>query len=320
MTKGTHSSWTVLVFSALFLSVAGMAGAQTPISQNIDRAQLLRNEPPTLRDQSTGNAGGEDNGVAAASPNDPDLGEQAILKRADQYQAFTVVVSAPISYTSNVALSNTNEKSDNLFTPNFAIVYAPKITKNLFGVISLGQQMFYYQRFESLDFGSFDARAGLTYNVPQWHNLILRGDYAFNRLTDRSFNEFFNSNAIDLGAELPFRFGRAQQLSIGVDASFNLASDPAPPGRNDYSFFAAYTVELARHLSVNAVFRLAVRDYTESSRIDVSEILALGATYNFTKWLSVNAIATFATNDSNRDVFDYQVSNGGVALSTTFRF
>ena len=304
--------------AALILGGLASGAAQTPISPAVDRAQLLRNQPPTLRDPASGTTSGES--VAPSSPNDPDLGEQAILKRAEQYQPFTVVVSAPLTYTSNVALVRTGEKSDTLFTPSVLFAWTPRITPALYGNVSIGQQMFYYNRFDELDFGSFDARAGLIYNIPPAHNLVLRADYAYNRLTDEDFDEFFASHSLNLGAEMPFRIVRAQQISIGLDTVFNLDSDPEPPGRNDYSAFAAYTVALARSFGINAVFRLAVRDYTDVARVDVSEILALGATYRFTQWLAVSAVATYAHNDSDRDIFDYDVANGGGAVSVNFRF
>ncbi len=307
-----------LAAAALFSGLLATAGAQTPISQNVDRAQLLRTQPPTLRDQGTGTAGGES--VAPASPNDPDLGEQAILKRTDDYQAWSIIVSAPITHTTNVALSSMAEKSDEIFTPSFAATFAPRLTGTLYGNFAIAQQMFYYRRFADLNFGSFDARAGLTYSVPRAHNLIFRADYAYNRLTNDDFDEFFASHALNFGAEVPFRIGRAQQISLGTDASFNLSSNPAPPGRNEYSFFAAYTAAVARNLTVNAVLRLAVRDYTDVNRLDVSEILALSATYRLTAWVAVNLVVSYAHNDSNRDVFDYDVVNAAAAASVTFRF
>ncbi|HEX8280894.1 MAG TPA: hypothetical protein VF551_05930 [Chthoniobacterales bacterium] len=296
----------------------GSARAQAPISQNVDRAQLLRNQPPTLRDSPATAATDEDQ--APASPNDPDLGEQAILKRADQYQPFTVATSAPISYTSNVALVRSGEEDDILFTPSVSVAYAPRITKTLYGTFSVGQQVFYYDRFDELDFGSFDVRAGLAYTLPQLRNLVLRADYAYNRLTDDDYDEFYSSHSLNFGGEIPFRIGRAQQISAGADFSFNLDSDPDGPGRHDYSGFVSYSVSLTRAFSMSAVARLAVRDYVESDRLDVSGIFALSANYRFTRWLSASAISTFATSNSNRDVFDYDVANVGAALALNFRF
>jgi hypothetical protein len=312
------TSWARASLAAILIATAATPARGQTISGSVDRAQLLRNQPPTLRDQAPG--GTTEEGVAPASPNDPDLGEQAILKRADRYQPFTVVVSAPITYTSNVALVRTGEKSDTLFSPSVLFGYTPRITRTLYANVSIAQQMFYYDRFHELDFGSFDARAGFIYNIPQAHNLVLRADYGYNRLTDDDFDEFFASHSLNLAAEMPFRIGRAQQISVGLDSSFNLDSDPEEPGRHEYSAFAAYTVAIARSFGINAVFRLAVRDYTDVDRVDVSEILALGATYRFTQWLAVSAVATYANNNSDRDVFDYDVANGGGAVSVNFRF
>lgn len=310
----------ILMRGGFFVAMIATSLAQSPISQNVDRAQLLRNQQPGLRDGSPSSGDGAD-GEAVASPNDPDLGEQAILKRADEYQPWTLLVTAPISYTSNVALVRTGEEGDALFTPNFGINYAPRITKTLFASFSLGQQYFFYDRFSGLNFGSFDARAGLFYTLPQFHNLSLRADYAYNRLTSGdSFDGFYSSHSLNFGAEIPFRFGRAQQLSVGVDASFNIASDPDEPGRHDFSTFVAYSVNVTRALNVNAVARLAIRDYTETDRTDVSGIFALSANYRLTRWLSLSASGSYAINDSNRDVFDYEVANIGGALSVTFKF
>jgi hypothetical protein len=307
------------VAALLLLLVAVDAGAQTP-TQAVDRAQLLRAQPPMLRDDGTGatTTGG---GFAVTSPNDPDLGEQAILKRTEEYQPWTFILSAPISYTSNVALVRTGAEGDVLFTPNIGVLYAPRFTRTLYGTFSVGQQYFYYDRFGELDFGSFDVHAGVTYTLPQFYNLILRGGYHFNRLTSGlGFDEFFSNHAIMLGAELPIRFGRAQQLSLGLDADFSIAADPEPPRRHDFSAFAGYAVNVTRSITLNAVGRLALRDYVHTDRSDFSAILALGGTYRISQVLSANAIATFATNNSDIDVFDYDVVNIGGALTLTLRF
>ncbi|CAN5136487.1 hypothetical protein BH20VER2_BH20VER2_09330 [soil metagenome] len=307
-----------LLFTGLVL-ISGSGLAQTP-PQSVDRAQLLRTQPPTLRDDGTG-VTGTDNVHAVASPNDPDLGEQAILKRAEEYQAFTFVASVPLSYTSNVALVRRGAQGDFLFSPSVGFLYAPRITRTLYGTIGVGQQFFYYDKFGELNFGSFDAQAGLTYSLPQLRNLIVRGAYRYNRLTfDDSFDEFFSNHSIALGAEMPFRFGRAQQLSVGLDLDFSLHAEPAQPRRHDYSVFAGYAVNLTRALTLNAVGRLALRDYVQGDRTDFSAILALGGSYRITRWFSANAIATLATSDSNINAFDYDVVNLGGALTVVYKF
>ena len=126
-------------------------------------------------------------------------------------------VAAPFFYTSNIALARSGEISDFLVAPAAGVFYEPRITRTLYGLVDVRQQFFYYDRFNSFDFGSFDAEAGLTYYLPQFYNLILRGRYDFSRLTfsDRVLDEFFSNHSLIVSAELPFRFGRAQQLSLG---------------------------------------------------------------------------------------------------------
>ena len=304
------------VFAAL--AIGASTQAQTP-GQVQDRADLLRSQP-TLRQDPYQPVTGPDSSQAAPSPNDPDLGEQAILKREEHYRAFTVSLGAPIFYTSNVALVRSGEEHDVVFAPEFGISYAPKIARTLFASFALHQQQFYYSRFGELDFGSFDARAGLSYQLPKLHNLLLRAEYSFNRLTDDDFDEFFSDHSLVFSAELPFRIGRAQQVTIGTSAKVALDTDPEQPGRHDVDGYVGYAVGLTRALTITAAGRLAVREYVESDRTDVSEVLALGATYRFTKWLSASATSTLAWNQSDEDVFEYDVANVGAAVGISYRF
>lgn len=297
------------------------ARAQGPAQdQAVERAQLLRTEPG-LRDEPYQTSTGSDESHAVSSPNDPDLGEQAILKRQEAYQPFTISAAAPVFYTTNVALARTNEQGDTIFAPAFGFSYVPRLTPTLYASFSVGQQQFYYDRFDALEFGSFDARAGLTYLIPRAHDLSLHIEYAYNRLTSGdSWDEFFSSHGIGLSAEMPFRIGRAQLITVGTDMLLDIHSEPEEPARHDFNFYVGYAVNLTRALTLNAVGRLAVRDYTDDDRTDVGEIFSLGATYRVCQWFNVAFTSTFAHNDSSRDVFDYDVANVGGALSFNWRF
>src|SRR4030088_1712183 len=89
-----------------------------------DRAQLLRSSPPPPADPYS-EENGVDNGRAAESPNDADIGEQEILKRIERYEPFTASVAVPFYYTSNVALVRNGEQSDVLIAPAAGVTYAP---------------------------------------------------------------------------------------------------------------------------------------------------------------------------------------------------
>jgi hypothetical protein len=311
------------VLASLLMVVVAVAPWNRLDAQQVsvqDRAQLLRSSPPSATDPYS-EENGVDNGRAAESPNDADVGEQEILKRIERYEPFTASISAPFYYTSNVALIRNGEQSDVVAAPAIGVTYAPRFTSTLYGSFTLQRQEFYYDEFSALNFGSLDFRAGLTYILPKAHNLMLRGEYDYNRLTySNSLNGFFDNHSLFFSAELPFRFGRAQQLSIGVDTNLSLGASPSAPQRDEFDVYLGYAVSLTRSFSVGAVGRVYVRDYRSFDRTDVSEILALTANYRINKYFSAGAATTLAWSQSDKSVFDYEVANIGGALSFTFKF
>lgn len=292
--------------------------AQT--SQDVDRAQLLRQQTefPTGPQVSVN---GVEGGQAVASPNDADLGVQEILKRKEEYEPFTIAVANPVYYTSNVALANSGEVGDVIFAPVSAAYYDPRITKTFYGHLGVREQLFFYNNYSSFDFGAFDVEAGLNYFLPQFHNLILRALYDYNRLTmKQTFDAFFENHSLLFNAELPFRFGRAQRAAVGVDTNISLAGEPDGPRRHDFDTYVGYGANVTRAFSVDAAGRVVVRDYVGGGRTDVSEILSLSATYHLTNWWTASAVSSFATTQSNHSVFEYDVANVGGAVSFTVKF
>jgi hypothetical protein len=317
-----HIKFLVAFVCALAMSILAPATfGQGPTSQDVDRAQLLQSQTQPPLGTSTSSEGIED-GHAAASPNDADIGEQEILKRKTEYKPFFVSLATPIFYTSNVALTRSGEMSDVVIAPMAAAYSQPRITDTLYANIGAREQVFYYTDNHGFDFGSLDVEAGLNYFLPQFHNLILRGEYDFNRLTldDRLGDEFFSNHGLIFNAELPFKFSRAQQLSVGVDTNISVAADHQSPRRNDYEGYVAYTVSLTRAFTIGAVGRIVDRDYHQNGRNDVSEIVSATAAYRLTSWCSISAISSFAHSDSNKDVFDYSVGNVGGAVALQAKF
>ena len=256
-----------------------------------------------------------------ASPNDADLGEQEILKRAEHYDPFVFSAATPFYYTSNVALTNRGEKDDVVFAPGISIMYQPRITKTLYGEFGVSQQFFVYDRFPDLNFGSFDLVVGVDYYMPRCHNIVLRARYDFNRLNDLDgYDNFFSNHSIYLNAEMPIPIGRAQQVSLGVDTNLSLHADPSIPGRHEFGFYAGYVVNLSRSFSLAAAGRFVVRDYYDADRTDVSEVFSLTAIYRINDWLSASALSSFAWNQSDVGVFAYQVSNVGAGVAVNVRF
>jgi hypothetical protein len=308
----------------LLLASAIECSAQTANQAQLTREQAPSAFPPTV--PPTGAVGGN----VVSAPGDADLGEQQILKRVDEYQPFTISVGAPFYWTSNVALTRTAEQSDFVIAPSAAAFYEPRINSSLYGLIDVREQLFYYDQFDSFNFGSFDVEAGFKYLMPQWHNLLLRVDYDYNRLTEKnSFAAFFQNHAFIIDASVPFQFGRAQTLTPGVFANISVAADESgqPPNinaisaqRSDYGAYLGYSAVLTRSFFVNAVGTLVVRQYYEGGRDDISEILALTANYRVNKYLTVSAVSTLAASQSNQSTFDYNVANLGGAVAFAVKF
>jgi hypothetical protein len=324
--SGVFQFASVRLLAIRLLTAVALAGAispahaQNPSGRDIDRAELLRNET-LMRSDPYSEGNGVDDGQAVESPNDADIGEQQILKRIERYEPFTASVAVPFYYTSNVALAGAGERGDVLIAPAAGITYSPRFTRTLFGSFTLQQQSFYYDKYGALDFGSFDFRAGLFYIVPKLHNLMLRAEYDYSRLTfSDSFEDFFANHSIFLSAEVPFHIGRAQQFSLGVDTNVSLHADPSPPRRHEFDLYGGYSVKVTRSLTLGAVGRIFVRDYRSIARTDVSEVLTLTANYRITKCFSASAASTLAWSQSSKGVFDYRVANIGGALSLSFRF
>jgi hypothetical protein len=281
-------------------------------SVDVNRADVARTQASDLA------PGGQ---AAPSSPNDADLGEQSLMGATEAYQPFTAYAGLPAYYTSNAALSRSHEQNDFLEAPVVALSYQPKFSSALYGVATVQEQLFYYDRFGSLNFGSFTAEGGLIYLLPQWHNLVLRGEFIYNRLTkEDSFASFFNDYSIFVNAEIPFVLPHSQQISLGVDANISVAAVPEPPRRNDYETYMSYSVSLTRAITFDAVGRVVVRQYQLTDRVDVSEILATDVRYDFNKYFSAAAISTLAANQSNYSMFDYKVANVGGLLSLTVKF
>ncbi len=302
------------VLASAALIAIGSASAQTGGRADVASTQVdiasTANQPTV-----------EINGHAVPSPNDSDLGEQAILKRSEGYKPLTITASIPIYYTSNVALSRSGEQDDWIEAPIVALTYQPRLTNNLYAIATLREQLFYYDRFDSLNFGSFDAEAGFVYVVPEWHNAVFRAEFFYNRLTAKdSFDSFFNNYSIFVNAEVPFRIGRAQQLTLGTDANVSVDATPEQPRRNDYEVYMGYNLALTRAISLDAVARVVARQYQLTDRVDVSEILATSANFNISRYFSASAISTLAANQSNHPVFDYKVANVGGLLSLSVKF
>lgn len=273
----------------------------------------------TLRDNARASMSREAESTAPSSPGDPDLGEQVILKRREKVRPFTVSADVSGFYTSNAALTDTFEVDDFFLAAQAAVSYQPRLTPSLFGEITVRQGFFRYAEFDELDFDSLNIGGGLTYVMKPLWNTALSVRYNYNRLTDASeHDEFFRNHTVTVSLLKTFELSKAHYVYAGASSLFAW-SDPKPVERDEYGLFAGYRVNLTRALAADAYYRFAFFDYA-GGRDDWNQTLAVALRCNLTRALSIAASVSLGFNNSNRNVFDYEVFNGGFGVAASVSF
>ena len=268
-------------------------------AQTANQAQLTREQAPSAFPSTVPPTGAEGGNVAAA-PGDADLGEQQILKRVEDYQPFTISAGAPFYWTSNVALTRSGEQSDFVVAPAAAAFYEPRITSTLYGLIDVREQLFYYDRFDNFNFGSFDVEAGFRYLMPQWHNLLLRVEDRLQPADrEKQLCSFLSKprlhhrrvDSVSIWARSNAHSGRRfeyQHGSRGIWTAAKHQRDLSPAKRLcSLSWVFGGSHSFLFHQRRGS---LVVRQYYEGGRDDVSEILALTANYRVNKYLTLSAV------------------------------
>ncbi len=197
--------------------------------------------------------------------------------------------------------------------------YARPIVRDWAFAANLQQAFFRYDDFTELDFDSLGANAGISYQARQLADILFSVQYGLSRLTRATFDEeLFLGNSVAVGATKLVRITTADTFEITGAVGYTFA-DPEELERAEFRLSVGYALRITRALTANAVARAELFDYT-NGRQDFLQSIALGARYDFNKWVSASVAASVANNISNRDVFDYGVFNGGLTASAHVQF
>lgn len=254
-----------------------------------------------------------------STPGDPDLGQQVLLKKREKITPFNVFANVSGYFTNNAALTDVNMVHDYFMVAEAGASYQRQIVKDLYGEVTIRQAVFRYSEFNELDFDSMNVGAGLTYVLRPIWGVAATARYNYNRLTDGAdHDEFFTNQTLTLGLQKTFEFSKAHYFYVGYSSVFGW-SDPVAPQRDEYGIFAGYRANLTRSISAEFYYRGAYFDYV-NDRGDWNHTLAFSVKWEPVPWASLSASASLGFNDSNRDVFDYSVFNGGVGLAGMLNF
>lgn len=259
------------------------------------------------------------NGVQNLSE-DESFGVQQILKRQEKLKPFRFFADATGYYTSNAALTRTNEISDAFLVGSVGTEYRRPLPYGLQWEATVRGATFRYNELTVLSFQSLDAGTGLAYHASKLWDLDFSARYNYTQLWgDQSGDTFFTNHTFTLAAQRAYSFSRAHYVYAGISALLAL-SDPKEAQRNEYSAYAGYHLQATRRISADLFYRFAYYDYARFGRGDVNNALTVSARYEITKYLAAFASYTLSANRSNREVFDYDVANGGGGLGLSLSF
>jgi hypothetical protein len=307
------------LLAALLLCAVTAARAQSPVDRqrltNIGQ-NVADDRVPTLTLSTNGR--GEE--FAPWSPGSADIGEQRILKRQENYEAFSLSAGLGAYLTDNVALVSAGEEEDAFLVATLVAAWRPRLTRRLYGEVSLTQQIYRYDEFGVLDFESLEPAVGLAYLSDWLGGMSFGARYTFTRYTAGDNDAFNETHALALAAQKPFVYSRGLWFYIGAGAKIALATDPEIARRHEYGIQLGMNASLARWLELQIYARSSVFDYPEYGRADFNQIVGANLNFKACDEVTASLFASAAFNRSDEDVFDYDVFNPGVGLALNFRF
>ena len=250
---------------------------------------------------------------------DADIGEQWMFKPNAPLQPWNAHADVSLFYTTNAALASRGAQSDGFLVADIGFGYARPIARDWAFAANVQQGFFRYDEFTALDFDSLGGNVGVSYQARQLADILFSFGYGINRLTRATFeDQLFLGNSLALNATKLIKLTTADTVEFTGGLGYTFA-DPEELERAEFRLSVGYALRVTRALIATAVARTELFEYA-NDRQDLLQSIALGARYDFTKWISASASASLANNISNRNEFDYGVFNGGLTVSAHVQF
>jgi hypothetical protein len=310
----------VAVVAATAFTILPTASAQTSTANSaVQQVQIFstRSDQNRASEERIGTGAELPAGEEAAA--DADLGEQWMFKPNAPLQPWSAHADLSGFYTTNAALASSGAKSDRFLVADVGVGYGRPIAPNWAFAANVQQGLFRYDDFTALDFDSLTGNVGVSYHARELADVLFSLHYGINRITRATFeDQLFLGNSINLNATKLIKITTADTVEFTGGLGYTFA-DPDELQRAEFRLSVGYALRVTRALTATAVARTELFQYS-NDRQDFLQSVALGARYDFTKWISASASASVANNISNRNEFDYGVFNGGLTASAHIQF
>lgn len=298
------------------------AQAQDPSGNAAVQQARLFNERPSSENSANGEQlfaplEGTSGGESAA---DVDVGEQWLLHRSLPANPFTARASLSLFYTDNVALSRRSTFGDAFAVADLGFGYRRPFATDWAFAIDLQQSFFRYDRYTAFDFESSNVNVAISHQARQFGDILFSLQYSLSRLTAGSVDDqLYLGNTFSLAATKVVQINPANAVDFNGALGYTFA-DPSDLARVEVRAALGYTLRLARNFTATAVARLEFYDYTNDTREDLLQSVALGARWDLNDWMFLSASISVANNLSSQPVFSYQALNTGTTLTAHIRF
>jgi hypothetical protein len=312
-----------LLIALLLCFVVGSAQAQT-VSDPARAVSALPAATATTADSSLldDDGAGSFGTHAAASPGDSDLGEQSILARKADVEAFTLSADAQYFWTDNAANVSAGELEDSFLSTGAALLWQQPAGKRWILDASLSQRLIRYEDNEVLDYENAETMTGAYYALPWGKGLLLHAHYHYQRITTGMEDEpLYQAHTARLGGDKIWNINRRNTIRLALLAALAMQTEPENLTRNEYSGMISYNLKLTRQLSMALSYRSSLFEYQNfNDRQDWFHNISPAIVWRPTKWLDVALTYSFTLNNSSLEFFDYQSQLAGPALSFHLRF
>jgi hypothetical protein len=248
------------------------------------------------------------------------FGVQQMLRESERLRLFRAFADVSAFVTNNVALTRTDPVTDSFLIATFGFELRRPLPRGFQIESTLRVATFRYNEFRQLDFNSVDVGGGVSYHSERLGGIDLFARYNFNALIGAEADEaFFKNHTVTVGAQKAVPFSQAHYAFFGVAGQLGFA-DPKVAERSELSAFAGYHLQATRNLQADLLYRYAHLIYSEGGRIDRNQTVSLALRYRLTDWLTASASVFVGRNQSNQEVFDYDLANGGGGLTLSIQF
>ncbi len=261
------------------------------------------------------------NNIASVSPTAD--AKQVIAQAPDRYRSLTLTGGVDEYFTTNAFSSHSTPQCDFFTVLQAAAVWMPHLTGNLYGEITISEQLYRYARFSSLSINNLDAGAGLIYIIPELKNLTLFTRYNYNLITNASAdNQIYHDQTLAFGLQHAIPYGGTIQALAygGLSAEIILEGWPGYSLSETIGGYLGNEIKITRHLKLNTLYQLLYLPFLQNHRADWSHFLSASLTWEPLPYLTLSASTSGIFNVSNDTYYSYDALNVGASLAARLQF